>query len=787
MKKLIALLLSVITAGTASAYMLDNHAEMQAALPTSYAEEDEPLIVGVKDAKQDKLTITFSQKKNFYDKDIDVAITCSDTSADIYYTTDGNDPGDWATKYTGKITLKAGKEEKCTTIKAVAIKDGMQSDVTVKSYIVGKNVFKRFSEDTLVFVLSADEYDLYDYYHGIAVEGYLRDQYIKNDYDGYSEINPDAPANYNIRGRAGERPMYVEVYSNTGEELISQAAGARVAGGWSRANSQKSWRLIARKEYDPDNGKFKYPFFTDNTDAEGLFLTKYDRITLRDGANDREFGGVREELSAVLANDAGFPDTQAVRPAAVYLNGKYYGYSWLHEAFSEDYLEMMYGGNKDNYRIIGSKELEMESDDPEDKQALAEWDKVIKLAQGDLTNEANFKEFCSLVDIDDLMLYYAMEIYVDNKDWPGNNFKVWRYYPSKGEKVTSKYLDGKWRFLFYDAEFAWGLYENGYSDDTLYEVKEFDHMQGGSSILNGLMKRDDMRRRFAQTICELEAGAFSPEHVKARLDELVTVSEKEQLYALENGYTSEWSNEGIFRYNHDLIRDYADKRPAVMDKSIKNNFGFEVKKYAVNVKAPTGASVKLGSMELASGENASVLYFNVCKPTLTAEPYEGYAFDYWEVNGKKVTTKKLSLSSANASNSNINVKLHLKKVKTSGTVTVTKLYTAGDADYIVITNTTSKTVSLKGMHLSDKASKPDKFTIKNVSIKAGKSVTFVLQNNKDKSALAKYKTNFSLKTGETLYFTDKKNNVIASVPVLELKKGKALVLGADGKYHIKKA
>lgn len=43
--------------------------------------------------------------------------------------------------------------------------------------------------------------------------------------------------------------------------MIDQAAGVRLSGGYSRVPDQKSLRLIARKSYDPDNGKFKYAFF----------------------------------------------------------------------------------------------------------------------------------------------------------------------------------------------------------------------------------------------------------------------------------------------------------------------------------------------------------------------------------------------------------------------------------------------------------------------------------------------------------------------------------------------
>ena len=45
-------------------------------------------------------------------------------------------------------------------------------------------------------------------------------------------------------GMESERDMYLK-FTSDGKQLISQAAGARVVGGYSRAD-QKSWRLIAK-------------------------------------------------------------------------------------------------------------------------------------------------------------------------------------------------------------------------------------------------------------------------------------------------------------------------------------------------------------------------------------------------------------------------------------------------------------------------------------------------------------------------------------------------------------
>lgn len=784
MKKLIILLISVLAVGAVSIFMLDTHADMQVQLPTTYdttedgISDEEPIPEEVSD-----FAVSISPKKTFYGKNISVELTCPYEDAVIYYTTNGNDPTLASNKYTSPITISAKSTVNATTVKAIAVRGEEQSEIALKSYVVGKNVQNRFDENTLVFVLSSDEYNLYDYYNGIAVEGYLRDKYMQEEYDG-GEINPTLPANFNIRGRESERDMYVEVYNSEGEQLVSQAAGARVVGGYSRANDQKSFRLIARNIYSEGNGKFKYPFFGLDRDAYGNILTRYDRITLRDGANDREFAGLRDELTMTLAADTPLTDVQSVRPAAVFLNSSYYGYAWLHEAYSNDYLEMMYGGNKENYRIVGAQELDMESDDPEDEQALADWNKVVALAEKDLTFDLYFHEFCELVDIDDLMLYYAIQVYIDNKDWPGNNFKAWRYYPSEGEEVSSGYLDGKWRFMLFDAEFAWGLYGNGYNDNTLKEVLTGKHMKGASHILRGLLNREDMRKKFAATMCELYGGAFSPDHVMETLDSLIAVSDPEQMYALENGYVSSWANRWTFEDSRNQIRDFADYRPVIVKRNIMSQFGYSGDTYHVSFRNPNGTATAIGSQKLTGSDTFSVDYFVETGAEAEAFPYDGFTFDYWEINGQIITEPKIKFDSTMAdADGNIVLELYLNRAEKTGGVCVSELYTSGDGDWIEIYNPTSETVNIRGWHLSDKATQLDRYVLPSIDIPAGEVVTIVTKDNSETSALMKHQTNFSLKTGETMYFTDPDMNTVSAIPVLEMAKDRSLTIHADGLYY----
>lgn len=783
MKKLLILFLSLCAVGCVCAYMLTKHSDLQSYLPQTTEEEtEEKTEENVTEEKSDEpVKITFSKNDNFYDVDIEVELKCNTDGAVIYYTTDGNDPTTESKEYSNPISVQARNKVNATTIKAIAVVDGQASDIFLKSYVTGKNVFSRFDEDTLVFVLSTDEYNLYDYYNGVATEGYMRDEYLNSDeYDG-GEIDYNAPANWFLHGRESERDMYVEVYTASGEQLISQAAGGRVVGGVSRAVDQKSWRLIARNIYSEGNGKFKYPFFTEATDAYGNLMTRYDRITLRNNANDREFASVRDELSMTLARQAGFPDTQQVRAAAVFLNSEYYGFSWLHEAYCNDYLAATYGGEKDNFRIVGSKEKEVEGDD---EQSVSDWNNLLELARDGLTDDNSFNQFCELVDLDNLMLYYAIQIYIDNKDWPGNNFKAWRYYPSEGEEITSEYLDGKWRFLLFDAEYAWGLYGNGYRDDTLANVLSGNHMQGSSDILNALLERDDMKEKFANTICDLFSGAFSSENAVNVLEQLIDECDIECMYALENGYTSTWANASTFADSRQQIRDFAEKRPMVMKKSIINNFEYENEYYTVTLRNPTGAESTLSSQIIAASGTLTGEYFTACSVQISAQTYDGYLFDHWEINGQTYTQKSVTLDSSLADeNGNISVILYVNRTGKSG-VYISEVYTAGSGDWIELYNSSDEVVTIKNYYLSDKDDKLQKWEIPETIIPAHGTFTVACKNNEEESALKKYRTNFSLKTGETLFLTDESGNILSKVSIVEMEETQSLTRKADGKYTI---
>ncbi len=786
MKKLIVIIILLLVGAVAGVGLVmypQFQEEQQSILKDDENQLPEPV-------SEDPLHLKFSHKETFYDETIEVEISCKNEGTEIYYSLDGSTPDRGSKKYTKPIVVKAGNTVNATTIKAVAVNGEVTSEMQTKSYITGKNVFERFDDSTYVFVLSTDPYNLYDYNYGVCVEGYVRDQWLENEYKG-GEIPYDAPANWFISGRESERDMYVEVYDSKGKQLLEQAAGGRVVGGVSRAVDQKSWRLIARNEYSEGNGMFKYPFFGVTTDAYGQLIDRYDRITLRNNANDREFASIRDEVGNQLAKNAGFPDTHDTIPAAVFLNGKYYGFAWLHEAYCAGYLESTYGGNKDNFRIVGHCEAELDENDEDsdfyDLKSTEDYNYVCDLARSGLTDDTKFEEFCSLVDIDNLMLYYSIQIYINNEDWPGNNFKAWRYYPSDDEEVTSPYLDGKWRFLLFDVEFGMGLYGNGYREPTLSYLLNGKHMGGASVFLTALLEREDMKVKLANTICDLMYGEMSYENALKVVEEKIALCDTECMYALDNGYTSTWARRETFADSRQQIRDFFMNRADIVIRDITKVMGFENDMTNIALINGEGGTAFLNSVEIIGGEKSARNYFSDCYVSIKAAPYTGYVFSYWDINGERIEEPETVITSDIAQDGNITVKAVYEKIPVIGEpIYISKLYTAGDSDSITLYNPNSQDVKLDGFCLSDTKKKLDRWEIPSVSIKAESELTIVCKNNNDTSALQKLVTNFNLKTGETVYLSNSDGMIISKVAVVDMDENFQLVRSADGRYKTEK-
>lgn len=481
-------------------------------------------------------------------------------NATVYYTTDGSEPDSDSDIYSEPIPLNAsfGDFPTCLILRAKAVYDGGgESEIVTHSFFASLDIYTRFSN--LVFSISGDPDDLFNGPDGLF--------YKKN---------------YELRGKESERPIYVEALSPDGEVIFEQGAGVRIYGAASRASSIKSLKLFARKSYDPDHGKFSINAFGTVGD-DGDVIGKYDKLVLRNAGNDFQFAYIRDELNQRLAQQAGYTDYEAVLPAVVYLNGEYYGLLWLHETYCDDLLKDKYGDGEGSFEVIEGDERNKKTDDDNEENAAAaeEYNEMYnRLAYADLTDDSTYSELCGLIDVENYLENYAYNIYINNNDWPQNNYKCYRYYAAEGEVYSDGVLDGRWRYILHDTDYCMGLYEQ---NETQASYNNLSHIMNENSdryspLFTALMARDDCREFFLQEIKRLMNDALSSDNILQTLDSMNMERYSEmQIYykhleSMKSYDNSIWSWYENYLSQTDLIRTFAKNRNSYMQKYLISQF-----------------------------------------------------------------------------------------------------------------------------------------------------------------------------------------------------------------------
>ena len=549
--------------------------------------------------------IIVSQEESFCAGDL--VLELSDAGGyPIYYTLDGSIPGFESGFYEDPIVFTAADEVQSCVLRARSYDEstGEWGDLFTRTYFYAdsmETLKDRFS--TYIVCLTSDPYNLYDYEYGIMVEGKIRDEYVNS--PEYISGKLTQPANFTQQGRDWERDAFVEILSPDGERLIAQDAGMRIFGHASRQYYYKSFKLYARKAYGNDT--FAYPFFEDNTHgADQKVQDAYQRLVVRAHGFDKSVTLFREELFQTLCSQIEGIDSKSVAPASVWLNGGYYNFEWLQEDYDDTYMEENYGlmqegdyyqklalrankltlsiakgktgsGDEDEEEAVGTEEAEpvVETTDrtPEEEQASKDYHKMAEYAEKDLTDDETFAELEQLVDIDNMLQYFAIETYIANWDWPLNNIKLYRYYSQNNVYGTGR-QDGRWRYLYYDMEAGFNIY-NEEPEDWL----DIETVMEQNPLFGAVMKRPDMQEKFAKYIELCIKEYFTEDRVRAAVEKLCGERDSELAesfaykHSIDESYTM---NMEEVEQNKEVIYDFVEKRPEMMRQQIQELFGIEL-------------------------------------------------------------------------------------------------------------------------------------------------------------------------------------------------------------------
>ncbi|MBE5815760.1 MAG: spore coat protein CotH [Clostridiales bacterium] len=617
-----------------------------------------PVSLGAAEESYEDATLTFSLPSGFYPEPQELEITCSVEDSLIYYTTDGSMPTEDSQilDYTlelgdttdlpnvlsaiggvcpDELYIPEQNVMKAHVIRAMAwLPDDTYTPVYSATYWIGADREELYGTMPVVSLMM--EYDdLMGYENGIYILGKAYDDYMAE--DGRKLDAWDYPANYQIRGREGERPVAVEFLPFEGEGF-SMDMGIRIKGGASRSYNSKSLRLIAREEYGQK--AITYPVFEDNLRDDGTgIVEKYKSITLRAGGNDVRFAVIRDPLIQKLAEGMRFT-SQASRPCALFINGEFWGIKTITEEYSDNYIQYNHG--VDNKNVIIMKNGELEEGEEED---VLLWEEMYDfITQNDMSDPANYAAACEMLAMEELMDLAAMHLYIYNKDgiFENNNWQMWR---AREVDETNPVADGKWRFLSYDTDFSSGVYDGGktHTTDNISPVllDEVEHEHRHTALLvRALWQNEDFRRGMLTSLCDarnihFDANRFAEVFATFRADYEPYMPETFRRFG--PNWVAGWANE-YYTQKLDEINVFFGGRYKSFIWLMKKVFALS-EPYDVTVLANDTAkgSVTLNGTPLDAfltrTQGFVGMYFPETPVTLTATPAEGATFTGWLAEG----------------------------------------------------------------------------------------------------------------------------------------------------------
>lgn len=522
------------------------------------------------------IILSFSHESGVYEKEFTLTANY-DKNYKLYYTTDGSDPSTSQTAllYSNGIDVNDRSKDanvvsavstslittnycyldgtdvicrvkepsnqavdKCTVLR-FALKDseGNVYATSNATYFIGttnehiRGIDKSCQAsgtDLAVISISMDYEDLFSSNRGI----YVRGNAFEHAYTYFRSINPNfsaddtrkITANYSMKGKTWERKAHIDFFemnADGSKQMLSQDCGIRIQGNYSRSDLQKGFRLYARGEYG--DKKFNYAVFGEELkDIKGKVIDSFDTLVLRAGGNCAFLAKYNDTYWQDLASEMNIA-TKRSRPCIVYLNGEYWGLYVLEEDYSDDYFQSHYDIDKEDiivykgdaealslgYKLDEGTLPEGETDESYYFRELLEFFET----HSDLKSNKDYQDFSKLVDINSVMDYFAVEVWINNKwDWPGKNWSMWKAISSLPE---SPYADGRWRFCLYDVEFG-GV--SGAGDAKTNTIKEDNYKPKGLLDMNTnnpavlcfayLMTNEDFRDAYCNRLLSLSDTYF---------------------------------------------------------------------------------------------------------------------------------------------------------------------------------------------------------------------------------------------------------------------------------------
>ena len=503
-------------------------------------------------------SIFFSSPSGFY-KDILELKLKARKGTDIYYTVDGSEPSSASILYKNAIRITDQKStpsdigyinaskirsrvkapyQKATIVRAVLYKENQRlSPDYARTYFVTEYGKKRY-EGMSIVALTIDSTSLFNENTGIYANG-----------TNFNKAK--GTGNYTNRGKEWEREAAMSYFNGQGELEFSQDIGIRIHGGKGRRFPQKSFRLYARKKYH--SPFFNYPFFKERS------YQLFKIIVLRNSYNAWGRSIIKDEFVSKLVESLHFDVLQS-KPTLVFINGNYWGIYSIREYFDENYLASIYNKNPKTANIVAHGYGSLQHTNTGLIHGNA--DQLIALYsflnQHSLSEFDNYQKVDSILNMESIIDYYCTQIFLNNRDWPENNNKLWNF------------GNGKWAQVVYDMDATCGTLNT----NNIQELRNSDARKSpkpyATFLFRKLIESDFFIDCLSKRMAYLMNQVFNISNVERVLNRY---SAYYDAYIPE--HLDRWnvtSSKNQWKLNLERIRTFFIKRPPIIRAVFKSEF-----------------------------------------------------------------------------------------------------------------------------------------------------------------------------------------------------------------------
>ena len=385
--------------------------------------------------------------------------------------------------------------------------------------------------------------------------------------------------------------------------------------------------------------------------------TEFQGLRLRNSGNDWDYTMLRDALCHRLIAPLGI-DVMTPRPVVVFLNGEFWGLYNLREQGDRESMEAHYGVLEEDI-VLAEGDGRVKDGDSNGAASYRALRRLVD--RSDLSEPGKFAEAAAQMDIDNFLHYQLGEIYIGNADWPHNNIRYWRGPdpdPPDNPLNARPGFDGRWRWLVFDTDLAYGHpWSGGTADATLVAATSPNGRPGlnapwSTALLRGLLESPTFKIDFINTMAGHLESVFSDTRAKALVAEM-----KGAIEAVMPDHIDRWRTSGnrisTWRANVRVLEAFARQRPLALRRQFMREFGLGgTAKVTVDVTPSNAGVITVHRLCLDSatpGIDAPVYpwrgtFFNDVPLALNAAARPGYAFVGWDGRADGVTTLETFLT-----------------------------------------------------------------------------------------------------------------------------------------------